>query len=116
MTPPPTPAPAQLEQWLASNEADELRDDIYRVDVYSDGSPKGSRLPAQVYGRTAAEALRRGKLIAATPAMYAILRKICKDAGECEMRGDEPSQVDGIQWEDIVEARAALAQAEGRNP
>jgi len=52
------------------------------------------------------------RLISAAPDLYAILARICKDATECECHG-EPSTVDGIQWEDIVEARAALAKARG---
>ena len=131
-TQPTESANAQLEQWLASNEADELRDDIYRVDVYSDGSPKGSRLPAQVYGRTAAEALRRGKLIAATPSLYAYARadellskfewaEIESEKGRVA-KGEFEAQLRSMGWDGDgsrlaflqTYRAAALAKAEGK--
>ena len=53
-------------------------------------------------------------LIAAAPEMLAALKRLCTYATECEMHG-APSQVDGIEWDDVVAARAAIAKAEGRN-
>lgn len=52
------------------------------------------------------------RLIAAAPDLLAALKAICKDATECECHG-EPSTVDGIQWDDIIAARAAIAKAGG---
>jgi hypothetical protein len=49
------------------------------------------------------------------PQLVAVLRKICKDASECEMHG-EPSTVDGIDWEDIVQARELLAKLGNTTP
>lgn len=62
---------------------------------------------------------QQARVLQANARIVAALRMICSDAVECELFGGGPSTVDGIAWEDIVEARAALAalaQAEGRNP
>lgn len=42
-----------------------------------------------------------------------IVARICRDATECKME-DGPSQVDGIDWDDITAARAAIAKATGQ--
>jgi hypothetical protein len=65
--------------------------------------------PVPTNGKQAGELNPHARVVAA-------LRKICRHATECEMHG-EPSTVEGIEWEDIVEARAALAalaKAEGK--
>jgi len=49
---------------------------------------------------------------AAVPGLVKILETICRDACECELL-DGPSAVDGIAWDDILAARAALAAAKG---
>jgi hypothetical protein len=61
-------------------------------------------------GDAAAELIRRANLYGK---LLAILKSIASNASECKMHGDEPSQVDGIEWEDIEAARAVIAKAEG---
>jgi hypothetical protein len=51
-------------------------------------------------------------LIASAPDLLAALEALVKDATECEVEG-EPSQVDGIQWDDVLAARAAITKARG---
>ena len=50
------------------------------------------------------------RLIAAAPDLLEALEAICKHATQCEMHG-EPSTVDGIDWDDILKARAAIRKA-----
>lgn len=61
---------------------------------------------------TDAERIANARLIAAAPDLLAALKVICKDSTECKCHG-EPSTVDGIQWDDIIAARAAIAKAGG---
>lgn len=56
------------------------------------------------------QASRIGDLAEAAPDLLAALEAICKHATQCEMHG-EPSTVDGIDWDDILKARAAIAKA-----
>jgi ornithine cyclodeaminase/alanine dehydrogenase-like protein (mu-crystallin family) len=56
---------------------------------------------------------REARVYASAPDLLAALERICKDATECEMHG-EPSTVDGIAWEDIIAARAAIAKARAK--
>ncbi len=58
------------------------------------------------------EDMANARLIAASPCLLAALEALVKDATECEVDG-EPSQVDGIQWDDVLAARAAIAKARG---
>jgi len=69
-----------------------------------------SGAPVPTTGEQAKELNPHARVVAA-------LRMICSEAVECELFGGGPSTVDGIQWDDILEARAALAalaKAEGK--
>lgn len=43
--------------------------------------------------------------------LLAACKRIVSGAVECEMH-DSPSQVDGIEWDDVLAVRAAIAKAE----
>ncbi len=52
------------------------------------------------------------RLRAVNTDLLAVCKRIVSNAVECEMHG-EPSQVDGIDWVDILALRDAIADAKG---
>jgi hypothetical protein len=81
----------------------------------------GEKLPGAIHPPAVARTCSSGvggmscveanaRLIASAPDLLAALEALVKDAAECEVDG-EPSQVDGIQWDDVLAARAAIAKA-----
>jgi hypothetical protein len=61
------------------------------------------------YGGTRSRAMQNARLIAAAPDLLAALEKVVRYANECKKTG----HVFGVEWEDIISARAAIARAKG---
>lgn len=86
-------------------------DDHNRGRIYANGLWIGTTWKADENG-AAIPAIENARLIAAAPDLLEALARLCKHATECEMHG-EPSQVDGIEWNDVLAARAVIAKAVG---